>query len=235
MSSGRLSALLGATLRRQRESQGLTQRKLAERAEVSQAAVARIESGSRSPTVEMLERLFAAMGVQLAVAVEPLDAHLDARIAELTGQPTAERIAGTELDRAMDALDRLDDLRYVLTGCTAALVQGAPVPAGAVEIALRWADADRFTAWLTRTYAQRWHAQWQVFGHLSVDPRNAGEHRWQTVVGEIRAVMCDELPDAIEVRHGDRTYPVVPLPEVESTDAATAALLSRYRRVRASR
>lgn len=179
----------------------------------------------------MLERLFAAMEVQLALVVEPLDAHLDARIAELTSQPVADRIADTELHRVMDALH---DIPYVLTGRTAALVQGAPVPTGAVEIALRWSDADRFTAWLTRTYAKRWHAQWQVFGYLSVDPRNPGEHRWDTVAGEIMASMCDEPPERIEVRHGDRSYPVVPLAEIEITDAATADLLRRYRQQRAA-
>ena len=39
----------------------------------------------------------------------------------------------------------------------------------------------------------------------------------------------DSLPPAIEVRHGGRTYPVVPLPLVEVTDPAAADLLRRYR------
>lgn len=231
MSSTRLTTLLGATLRRQRETRGLTQRQLAVRARVSQAAVARIEQGDRGPRAETLERLFAALGLQLAVSVEPLDAHLDARIAALSGESILDRIAATELHVVME---KLADLPYVLTGCTAALVQGAPVPSSAVEIALRWSDADRFTAWLTRTYAQRWHAQWEVFGYLPVDPREPYEHRWQTVAGEIRATMCDDLPEAIEVRHGERSYPVVPLAEIEVTDEATSDLLRRYRQLRAA-
>ena len=42
--------------------------------------------------------------------------------------------------------------------------------------------------------------------------------------------MCDELPEPIEIRLGERTYPVEPLVEVEVTDRRTAELLSRYRR-----
>lgn len=229
MPTNRLVTLLGATLRQQREVRDLTQRQLADRAGVSQAAVARIERGARDPSAAMLERLFAALGLQLAVSVEPLDAHLDARITALSSKSILERIAGTELH---DVMEKLVDLPYVLTGGTAALVQGAPVPTGAVEIALRWSDADRFTAWLTRTYAQRWHAQWEVFGYLPVDPREPYEHRWQTVAGEIRATMSDDLPEAIEVRHGDRSYRVVPLAEIEVADEATADLLRRYRQLR---
>ena len=49
------------------------------------------------------------------------------------------------------------------------------------------------------------------------------------MAGVIRATMCDDLPEAIEVRHGERTYPVVPLPLVEVTDPATAAVRRRDR------
>ncbi|MEU7751572.1 helix-turn-helix transcriptional regulator [Micromonospora sp. NPDC049171] len=78
MSSTRLVTLLGAAVRHQRHLRDLSQRQLAALAEVSQAAVARIERGERAPTIPVLERLLAAMDVQLVVGVEPLDAHLDA-------------------------------------------------------------------------------------------------------------------------------------------------------------
>jgi transcriptional regulator with XRE-family HTH domain len=226
MPSSRLSALLGTTLRRQRELHGLTQRALADRADTSQSAIARIEHGDRAPTVAMLERLFAALDLQLTVGVEPLDAHLDARIEDLTARPIADRIEEVDLPRAMD---RLGDLPYAFTGATAALIQGAPVPMEEVEIAVAWRDVEPFAAWLDRYYAHRWNTRWQEFGFLPNDPREPGEHRWQTVAGVLRARMCDEPPEAIEVRHGDRTYPVVPLALVEVTEPATADLLRRWR------
>jgi transcriptional regulator with XRE-family HTH domain len=226
MPSTRLGNLLGAVLRQQRQQRELSQRQLAGLAEVSQAAVARIERGERSPSIPTLERLFAAMDVQLVVAVEPLDAHLDARIDELAARPIAERIDDLGLDRMMDALK---DFPQVLTGGTAALLQGAPVPVDAVEIALRWQDSKRFTGWLEANYGQRWNARWEEFGGVWLEPEEPGEHRWSTLYGEIRATMCDELPETIEVRHGGRDYRVVPLVELELTEPRAADLLRRYR------
>ncbi|MET8361425.1 helix-turn-helix transcriptional regulator [Micromonospora sp. NPDC005171] len=94
MSSTRLVTVLGAAVRHQRHLRDLSQRQLAALAEVDQAAVARFERGERAPTIPVLERLFAAMDVQLVIGVEPLDAHLDARIDGLAARPIAERIEG---------------------------------------------------------------------------------------------------------------------------------------------
>lgn len=226
MSSARLVALLGATVRRQRHLRELSQRQLGQLAGVSQTAIARIERGDRAPNIPVLERLLAAMDVQLVVGVEPLDAHLDARIDELAARPIAERIDELGLDRL---LDRLTDLPQVLTGCTAALLQGAPVPVDALEIALRWRDSKQFTRWLEANYGQRWNARWGEFGGIWLEPEEQGEHRWSTRHGEIRAVMCDELPESIEVRHAGRGYRVVPLVELELTEPRAAELLRRYR------
>ena len=217
MPSTRLVTLLGAAVRQQRQLRDLSQRQLAALAEVNQAAVARIERGERAPTIPVLERLFAAMDVQLVVGVEPLDAHLDARIDDLAARPIAERIDGLGLDRL---LDRLTDFPQVLTGSTAALLQGAPVPVDALEIALRWQDSKLFTRWLETNYGQRWNARWGEFGGVWLEPEEPGEHRWSTRYGEIRATMCDELPETIEVRHGGRSYQVVPLVELELSRAA---------------
>ena len=100
----------------------------------------------------------------------------------------------------------------------------------AVEIAVRSRDSPRFTAFLERGRAQRWDARWQEWGGGHPEPEEPGEHRWRTRFGELRARMCDELPEPIEIRLGERTYPVEPLVEVEVTDRRTAELLSRYRR-----
>ncbi|MFF0151256.1 helix-turn-helix domain-containing protein [Micromonospora sp. NPDC005203] len=226
MPSTRLVTLLGATVRQQRHLRELSQRQLAALAGVSQAAVARIERGERAPTIPVLERMLAAMDVQLTVGVEPLDAHLDARMDALAARPIAERIDELDLDRL---LDRLSDLPQVLTGSTAALLQGAPVPVEALEIAVRWQDSKVLTRWLERNYGQRWNARWGEFGGVWLEPEEPGEHRWSTRYGEIRATMCDELPETIEVRHGGRSYQVVPLVELELTEPRAADLLRRYR------
>ncbi|MEU4529233.1 helix-turn-helix transcriptional regulator [Micromonospora ureilytica] len=226
MSSTRLVTLLGAAVRQQRHLRDLSQRQLAALAEVDQAAVARFERGARAPTIAVLERLLAAMDVQLVIGVEPLDAHLDARIDGLAARPIAERIDGLGLDRL---LDRLTDFPQVITGSTAALLQGAPVPVDALEIALRWQDSKPFTRWLETHYGQRWNARWGEFGGVWLEPEEPGEHLWSTRYGEIRATMCDELPETIEVRHGGRSYQVVPLVELELSEPRAAELLRRYR------
>ncbi|TYC03983.1 helix-turn-helix transcriptional regulator [Micromonospora sp. WP24] len=224
--STRLVRILGRTVRQQRESRALTQRQLAELAGVSQATVARIERGDRIPSVPALESLLAAMGGQLTVAVEPLDAHLDAELAQLATRPLAERLDDLNLDRL---LDRLGDLPNAITGATAALLQGAPLPVDAPELAIRWRDSAQLTRWLEKAYGQRWNARWNEFGGPHLEPEESGEHRWRTRYGEIRAVMCDELPETVEVRHGGRSYRVVPLVQLDVTDPRTAALLHRYR------
>ncbi|MET8044544.1 helix-turn-helix transcriptional regulator [Micromonospora sp. NPDC005215] len=226
MPSTRLVGLFGTAIREQRQSRELSQCELAELAGVSQATVARIEGGDRTPSIPLLERLLAAMDVQLVIGVEPLDAHLDARIDDLAAKPIAERIDGLGLDRL---LDRLTDFPQVLTGSTAALLQGAPVPVDALEIALRWQDSKPFTRWLETNYGQRWNARWSEFGGVWLEPEEPGDHRWSTRYGEIRATMCDELPETIEVQHGGRSYRVVPLVELELSDPRAAELLRRYR------
>lgn len=153
-------------------------------AAVDQAAVARFERGERAPTVPVLERLLAAMDVQLVIGVEPLDAHLDARIDDLAARPIAERIDGLNLNRL---LDRLTDFPQVITGCAAALLQGAPVPVDALEIALRWQDAKLFTRWLETNYGQRWNARWGEFGGVWLEPEEPGEQAARRAAGRRRA------------------------------------------------
>lgn len=55
-------ALIGARL-----AAGLTQKQLAERMATSQAAIARLESGTRLPSVETLYRLAVILGVDFTI------------------------------------------------------------------------------------------------------------------------------------------------------------------------
>ncbi len=61
-------ALIGARL-----AAGLTQRQLAEKMGTSQAAIARLESGTRLPTIDTLYRLAQILGVDFTITPqEPL-------------------------------------------------------------------------------------------------------------------------------------------------------------------
>jgi transcriptional regulator with XRE-family HTH domain len=224
--SGGLTAEVGAVLRQQRQLRGLSQQLVAERASVSQAAVARIERGGRGTSLAVLERLFAALDLRLRVELEPLDAQVDAALDRLAEQPVADRIG--EL-RLAEVVDRLAGIPFVFDGPTAALLQGVGLPGELVHLALAWADADAFDAWLGPNYGRRWHERWGEYGYLDVHPSRPGAHRWATRVGELAVRMVPELPAAVQVRHGDRTFDVVSLPEVEVADRHTGELLRRYR------
>ena len=58
---------LGEEVRRLREATGLTQLELARRIGSTQPAVARLEAGGVAPTIETLERIAAALDLELAV------------------------------------------------------------------------------------------------------------------------------------------------------------------------
>ena len=67
----------GTLLKESRIRHGLTQRQLAIRAGTSQAAISRIERGTVSPSMAMLERLVSLAGDQLHASSEPVDYGFD--------------------------------------------------------------------------------------------------------------------------------------------------------------
>jgi len=69
--AARIRFELGEAVRRRREELGLTQAQLAERAGLKQPAVARFEAGGTMPTIPMLERLAAALGMRLTLELQP--------------------------------------------------------------------------------------------------------------------------------------------------------------------
>jgi ribosome-binding protein aMBF1 (putative translation factor) len=64
---------LAAAIRARREELGWSQRQLAERAGMSQPGVARFEAGGTTPTLPLLERLAAALGLTLTVSLAPAE------------------------------------------------------------------------------------------------------------------------------------------------------------------
>ncbi len=65
--AARLAFELGRSVRTLREAKGLNQTELADRAGMTQSAVARFESGGTVPTLPVLERLARALEVELVV------------------------------------------------------------------------------------------------------------------------------------------------------------------------
>lgn len=63
----------GELVREARKRAALTQGQLADRAGTTQSAIARLESGRTSPSLEQVERLLRLCGFQLIVELTPYD------------------------------------------------------------------------------------------------------------------------------------------------------------------
>lgn len=59
-----------------RKEQGLTQKQLSELTGISQADISRIENGTRNPSLGMIKRLAAGMGMQLKLEFLPVSNQL---------------------------------------------------------------------------------------------------------------------------------------------------------------
>ena len=60
---------IGATIRSRRLDSGLTQKQLAVQAGITQTVLSRVESGKGNPTLELLESIAAALGVELDISL----------------------------------------------------------------------------------------------------------------------------------------------------------------------
>ncbi|MGE5826756.1 MAG: helix-turn-helix domain-containing protein [Micromonosporaceae bacterium] len=221
----RLRLGIGELLRSRRGAAGLSQDHLARDAGVTQPLVSRVERGITVPSLDLVERLFAALGLQLRVAAEPLDADLDAELDRISLVPLEDRLINSDWPYLVS---RLGELPYVIEGGLAALVQGAPVAVRVADIAVAVRDVDAFDTWLRLRGAQRWNERWQEFGYGNPDPRLEGPLRWQVCLCELRARICRELPESVEVRIQETVYRVRPLLQLELTDPLVAGLVRRY-------
>jgi transcriptional regulator with XRE-family HTH domain len=66
---------LGERIRVLREANGISQAELARRIGSTQPSIARLEAGRVSPTLETLDRVAAALGAELVVALEAAREH----------------------------------------------------------------------------------------------------------------------------------------------------------------
>ena len=63
----------GELVREARKRSGMTQRELADKAGTTQSAIARLESGRTSPSLEDVQRLMRLAGFELVVELAPYD------------------------------------------------------------------------------------------------------------------------------------------------------------------
>jgi transcriptional regulator with XRE-family HTH domain len=86
-----------ALIRRARNDAGLTQRQLAARLGISQAALAQLERAGSNPTVKTLDRVLRAAGRRLDVRLGRIAHTVDETLLrETLKQTPAERIAAAE-------------------------------------------------------------------------------------------------------------------------------------------
>lgn len=86
--------LAGNLLRIARAQLDMTQRDLAEAAGVPQSTIARIESGTRQPSLPALARILASVGLQPRISLAVYDSHddvLDSEVERLTESDRAAR------------------------------------------------------------------------------------------------------------------------------------------------
>lgn len=98
--SGNVFRMAGNLVRIARAQAGLSQRDLAQAAGIPQSTIARIESGSRQPSLPVLARILAAVDLELRVTLEPYDGHDDFYDAE------ANRLTASQRSARHDAQDR---------------------------------------------------------------------------------------------------------------------------------
>ena len=178
---------MGALVRGQREKRELSLGKLAARSGVSAATLSKLERGQRSVTLDLADRVLAAMGLRLHVTVEPLWATVDEAIAKAAGHSPAERVAQWRDDGTIDVgayLTCLQGVRFAIDGMMAAALQGAPVPVTKMEIAVPADDhvaLDDLTAALDAMKAGRGDG-WEPRDPASRGPRNTapGTARWRS-------------------------------------------------------
>jgi transcriptional regulator with XRE-family HTH domain len=85
-----------AVVQEARRRAGLSQRELAARARTSQAAIARIERGRQVPSLETLDRLLRACGLELRLQLVERDSHDDELLEATLAMTPEERVRAVE-------------------------------------------------------------------------------------------------------------------------------------------
>lgn len=171
----------GAIIRAEREKLGLSQAKLAAEAGVSTTTISDLERGQRAATLDLADRVLAAMGLRLHVEAEPEFADIDTVIAQASRRAAAE-IMGEWAPDAAAYFAFLTGIPFIVEGLAAAALQGAPVRVQTLEIAVPADDEkalDKLTVTLGGIGAHR--------GDFEIrDPRVNGSPDYVSLHGPLR-------------------------------------------------
>ena len=255
MHTGRIDA--GALVRQARRQSGLTQYALAERAGLTRQTVAGVETGRRRPSLETLDCLLAAAGMQLRVELEPLDEDVRRGIEErrALAEPAADVVGAWSGFAAFSEIDRVV---YRVEGVAAAALLGAPVGTQTIQLAL--ADTEATYEWLTDRLFQRVvsvHAdgKWGALNFSLPSPWAAaapqpgavarvaerlaaecpdGRFRLTSGLEEVAARLApaDEVARRVLVTSAEGQIAVQPLDEIEVSDRDVARVLRVMREAR---
>jgi len=97
--SAQVERLAANLLKLGRAKAGMSQRELAETAEVGQYTTARIESQTRQPSLPVLAKILAALNLQIRITLADYDSHddaLNAHDARLSAEQRARRHAAQD-------------------------------------------------------------------------------------------------------------------------------------------
>lgn len=234
---------VGQLLAQARGKAGISQAELARRSAMARSQLSRYETGVVSPSVATLERLLAACGLQLAGALEPYVADVDAHLDELLA-------AGSQLNLANlpNLVLTLDDdpaavhhplfrghregpVTWAFDGATALSLHGLPVGAKWTCVVVVLDDAARW--WLHALQAPLEHNGHRV--NVTEAPRDVlvaslGQP-FSSHVDDLLVRVVDELPPTVRlgVEWTPAPVPVVTVDAVERGHPHYARLLENLR------
>jgi transcriptional regulator with XRE-family HTH domain len=219
-----LAKNVGFIIEVERARAKLSQARLAERLGTSQQWLSRVERGASGTTVVSVQRILAALGKQLRVEAVPMHADLDEDI--WRGKVQRRDLLYVYLP----LLRLLSGLPYAVAGRTAAKAQAAPIVCPLwIDIVLAEAGLDTLAALMRTKFCERWSTKWEDWGYGDRDPREPGANRWHICGVDMRLHVVSTLPSTVEVRIDELIVPVVPLADLERTDAWLHRIMRRWR------
>lgn len=220
---------IGTFLHERRAAAGVTQVDLAARSGLSQSMVSAVEAGRRRPSLPVVERMLASLGLQLKLDAEPLEADPDDLLDDL---PTIS--AEPRLDRpgltASTLLAKLAPLRPVVDGLAAAALQGAPVLVSHLDVAVTAPPPGLLEeVMIRRMFAERWLERWKEWIYGDPERPWPTVSRWRTIDGEFTVRVVDPPLPRITVVVGGTPVEVRPLVDVEAGDGEVRRVIARAR------
>jgi transcriptional regulator with XRE-family HTH domain len=249
---GDTASRVGSLIRDAREDRRLTLEQLAAASGICVSTLSMVERAKRHITLGAVDRVLAAMGLQLHVDTQPLWGEIDAKISEMAAISLSARIEAWPIELT-SFVSWFAETAYMADGLMAAALQGAPVPVDAFEIAVLDDEdsLDELMFLLGEMHVRRWVEQWRDWDGTTVDPRDAESPpaRYRCLHGELRVRLVRALEPTMFVELRDLStsgtppsslrrkvpvltevrLPVVPLAEIETSDGWARRVLQRMR------